>query len=367
MIFKVAALFLPIIAVLGDNTPNLCTSDIEDLLRIAPSTTGVENIPNITVGGETYNGDADHFVIGSTTRSAKKGVLIYLPGTTDRPELSSCLLKDVALKAKYPVVGLSYAYLSSGDSFRNGKCQSLREEFGLSEQINCLDQQHIDAIDGGDYGCTHYKEDGVTEFWNCVDSTNSITARVLKLVEYMDEMEPDKGWNSLVKNGKPRWKKINVMGHSQGSGHAAYLGKTKKMKGVAMISGPQDQCVDCEVGTEFWIDESYKTSSSYTAFGHSAEPLYNIMAENWNRMNNQIMMADVIPEDVGFADKKKYNACFPKALKSNILFAATSTCGGKEHCSTAIDDTVPFIELMDGKKKYLYNTVWEALARTDKC
>lgn len=36
------------------------------------------------------------------------------------------------------------------------------------------------------------------------------------------------------------WSKIVVVGHSQGSGHAAYLGKVHPLRGVIMLAGPQD-------------------------------------------------------------------------------------------------------------------------------
>lgn len=37
------------------------------------------------------------------------------------------------------------------------------------------------------------------------------------------------------------WRKIVVVGHSQGSGHAAYLGKIHPLRGVIMLAGPQDE------------------------------------------------------------------------------------------------------------------------------
>ena len=69
------------------------------------------------------------------------------------------------------------------------------------------------------------------------------------------------------------------MGHSQGAGHAAYLGQTKNIKGAVMVSGPQDECIDCPVDTTFWIDVPY-VSKKYTAFASGVEPLVGVMANN---------------------------------------------------------------------------------------
>ena len=196
-------------------------------------------ITDITVGGQTYSGDAEHFVMIPNQNTVSK-VMIYIPGTTDRPELSSCLLKSVAETLDYPTIGISYAYLSSGDTFRNGKCALLST---VEEQVECLDEQHKDAIYGGDYGATHFKDDG-SAFWVEIDPGNSLNTRLAKLLKYLHTQNPGKGWDSLyTEEDDPDWSKIALMGHSQGAGHVAWLGKTKAILGGIMISGPQDECV----------------------------------------------------------------------------------------------------------------------------
>jgi len=357
MFLKAAAFFLlSSIVVDADNTPNLCSSDILNLQRIAPSATGldIDTIPDITVGSGTYSGDAEHFVMIPNGQKVKK-VMIYLPGTTDRPELSSCLLQSVSQTLDYPTIGLSYAYLNSGDSYRNGKCALL----SLEEQINCLDAQHKDAIDGGDYGATHYKSDG-SAFWGSIAPANSITARLVKLLKHLDEQNSGMGWSSLYTGDEPNWDKIIVLGHSQGAGHAAYLGQTKSLLGAVMISGPQDECVNCPEGTKFWIDDAYKTKNKYTAFASGDEPMYAVQAENWSRMTEAGATEWKDPTDVNFAIGD-VSAC-DSPLFTTVKYGAASTCGGKEHCSTAIDDSVPILEKSDGEKCYLYGVkVWPSL------
>jgi len=357
MFLKAAALFLlSSIVVDADNTPNLCSSDILNLQRIAPSTTGLDinPIPEIKVGSGVYSGDAEHFVMIPNGHVVDQ-VMVYLPGTTDRPELSSCLLQSVSETLDYPTIGLSYAYLSSGDGFRNGKCALL----SLEEQINCLDAQHKDAIDGGDYGATHFKADG-SAFWKPIAPANSITARLVKLLKYLNEQNPGMGWSSLYTGDEPRWEKIIVMGHSQGAGHAAYLGQTKSLLGAVMISGPQDECVNCPEGTTFWIDDAYKTKNKYTAFASGDEPMYAVQAENWSRMTEAGATKWKDPTDVNFAIGD-VSAC-DSPLFTNVKYGAASTCGGKEHCSTAIDDSVPILEKSNGDKCYLYGVkVWPSL------
>jgi len=357
----------------ADNTPNLCTEDITDLIKIKPSQTnpGVV-IPNITVGGFEYNADAEHFIMGTETSRHNKRVLVYIPGTTDRPELSSCLLKSVAASLPYPTIGLSYAFLSSGDSFRNSKCALVGATSGIPAQVDCLTQQHKDAINGGTYGSTHFKDNKT--FWDPVEPHNSITARLGFLFKYLDETIPNGGWDKFYNIDinsdfpTPTWGRLEIMGHSQGAGHAAYLGQTSRIKGAVMVSGPQDECIDCPVDTTFWIDEPY-VSEKYTAFASGVEPLVGVMTNNWNRMTaaNATTWIPNNLQDVQYAiNTGRFDVC-DGPLLTFIKPASTSTCGGKDHCSTAIDDSVPFIEKSNGDKKYLYDiNIWASIARRNK-
>ena len=211
----------------ADNTPNLCTDDIVGLDRIKPSTASGLVPPDITVGGETYNGDADHFVINAGANARRptdykpKRIVVYLPGTTDRPELSSCLLKSVSESVPYTTIGLSYAYLSSGDSYRNGKCKALLDDGGtIDDQVNCLTEQHNDAIYGGNFGATHFKSSSpTTPFWVEVEPENSINARLGYLLKYLDTQNPNQKYSRFYKYTDtdsypvPIWEKIEVMGH----------------------------------------------------------------------------------------------------------------------------------------------------------
>jgi hypothetical protein len=73
-----------------------------------------------------------------------------------------------------------------------------------------------------------------------VDSTNSIVRRFTRLLNWLTENDPQGGWNAWLNGDQPRWEHIVVAGHSQGAGHAAYLGKVYNLAGVIMLSGPQD-------------------------------------------------------------------------------------------------------------------------------
>ena len=74
-----------------------------------------------------------------------------------------------------------------------------------------------------------------------VNILNSINTRTIKLLEYLHTEYPDQNRNQyLTSSNSLQWDKIIVSGHSQGSGHACYLGKRNLVERVVMFSGPND-------------------------------------------------------------------------------------------------------------------------------
>lgn len=99
-----------------------------------------------------------------------------------------------------------------------------------------------------------------------VDRANSILNRIQKLLVYLVKHDPDGGWNEFVANGQPVWSRIVVAGHSQGSGHAAYIGKLYKVDRVLMFSGPQDYLDDLNEPAPWQARPSATPSSRFFAF-----------------------------------------------------------------------------------------------------
>lgn len=88
----------------------------------------------------------------------------------------------------------------------------------------CRDSKQPDAFD-------HFREEIVegkpTSELVEVDRAQSIEGR---LESALTQLQWPRDWSKMV-----------VVGHSQGSGHAAYLGKIHPLRGVIMLAGPQDE------------------------------------------------------------------------------------------------------------------------------
>ena len=105
-----------------------------------------------------------------------------------------------------------------------------------------------------------------------VDPANSILNRLQKLLVYLVNHDPDGGWGEFVDNGQPVWSRIVVAGHSQGSGHAAYLGKMFKVDKVLMFSGPQDYLDDLDKPAPWQAGPSATPPSRFFAFLNVNDP-----------------------------------------------------------------------------------------------
>ncbi|HEY4415049.1 MAG TPA: hypothetical protein VGO57_05090 [Verrucomicrobiae bacterium] len=125
-----------------------------------------------------------------------------------------------------------------------------------------------------------------------VDSANSILNRFQKLLAYLVIHDPKGGWDEFMTNGKPAWDRIIVAGHSQGSGHAAYLGKMFKVDRVLMFSGPQDYLSDLNKPALWQAGESATPASQFYAFLSQNDP-FNVQHQI---ANCQLLMQLAKPE-----------------------------------------------------------------------
>lgn len=105
-----------------------------------------------------------------------------------------------------------------------------------------------------------------------VDRANSILNRIQKLLIYLAKNDPNGGWGEFLAHDAPAWNHIIVAGHSQGSGHAAYIGKIFKVDRVLIFSGPQDYLTDLDKPAPWLSRESATPPSRFFAFLSQTDP-----------------------------------------------------------------------------------------------
>jgi hypothetical protein len=144
----------------------------------------------------------------------------------------------------------------------------------LDYENNVLAASYVHSLDSATFG--HYREAIVTGAPVSekiqVNPDNSILNRFQKLLIYLAKNDPDGGWGEFVHHGQPVWSHIIVAGHSQGSGHAAYLGKLFRVKRVLMFSGPQDYMDDLDRPAAWQARKSATPPSRFFAFLNLKDP-----------------------------------------------------------------------------------------------
>lgn len=90
-----------------------------------------------------------------------------------------------------------------------------------------------------------------------VDRPNAISTRITDILKNLKQADSAR-WSRYFHHNQVQWNKVVVVGHSQGSGHAVYLGKKFRLHGVLMFAGPQDRFSD-ESRTVAWIEKPGRT------------------------------------------------------------------------------------------------------------
>ena len=67
-------------------------------------------------------------------------------------------------------------------------------------------------------------------------------------------------------------------------------------------------------------------------------------------------------------DDYVHNDVCKTPIVSKIAPSATSPCGRKGHCATALDDSAPVLVNTDGDNVYIFAMdIWSTIADVDKC
>ena len=145
-----------------------------------------------------------------------------------------------------------------------------------SEDSSCFDRYRQEIITG----------DPVSDKVE-VDKNNSLLNRFDYLLRYLIKHDPGGKWNEFYAAGQPLWNKIISAGHSQGAGHAGYLGKMFPLSRVLMFSGPQDYLDDLHKPGAWQSNKSATPPSRFFAFLHLKDPfnVHHQVADDMKLMN----------------------------------------------------------------------------------
>ena len=175
-------------------------------------------------------------------------LFVFLVGTGAKAE-ASLTIDNAFAQMGYHAIGLDYE-----DNVLAVSC-------GHSQDRACFDNYREAIVTGAPVS------DKVI-----VDRANSILNRLQKLLLYLVKTDPNGGWDQFVDGDQPAWGRIVIAGHSQGSGHAAYIGKMFKVDKVLMFSGPQDYLDDLDEPAPWQAKPGATAPSRFFAFLNVNDP-----------------------------------------------------------------------------------------------
>jgi hypothetical protein len=205
-----------------------------------------------------------HVVINPDPAVAAKGRLfVMLPGTDAVPRFYRFILRTGAPRG-YHAIGLNYP----NDEAIGTLCAN-------SAVADCAGLARNEVITGAD-----------SSPLVSVNQANSISGRLISLLIYLAATFPNEGWGQYLVNGQPNWSVITVAGHSQGSGHAAYLAKLQNLDRTVMFSGPGDVGIAAGSSAPWLSLPNITPVSRQYGFTHTGDTLvpFSLVTRNWGQI-----------------------------------------------------------------------------------
>lgn len=204
--------------------------------------------------------------------AAKGRLFVMLPGTDAVPRFYRLILRIGAPRG-YHVIGLTYP----NDDAIGTLCAS-------SAEADCAGLARNEIITGSD-----------TSPLVAVNPANSITGRLVSLLSYLSSAYPNEGWGQYLVGGQPNWSIIMVAGHSQGSGHAAYLAKLQSLDRSVMFSGPADTGLAAGSPAPWYSLPNVTPAARQFGFTHVSDTLanYTLVSRNWDQIGLSAFGASV--------------------------------------------------------------------------
>ena len=183
-----------------------------------------------------------------------------------------------------------------------------------------------------------------------VNRPNSIENRLIKVLQYLNNDYPNENWNQFWSGDSTiLWENIIVSGHSQGGGHAGFIGKIKQVERVVMFA--INDWMPLLQRTSAWVSMPGATiPERYFAFTHELD-------EAADFGNQQIFWEDLGMMQFGnvvLTDGLSVPFENSHTLFTQVIPAVDTT---KYHSSPIVDLYTP----KDGNDMPVLQLVWEYL------
>ena len=260
----------------------------------------------------------DHVVYLNESQPTPNRLLIHLSGSYGQPANSQMYLQSAASSGVY-AIGLHYPNNWTVGSMCSGQRSTSR----------CFTNLRQEIITGED-----------TSSLINVDVRNSIINRIQLLLTYLSQNQPDQGWDQFLDGDGPKWDSIVISGHSQGGGHAAFIGQVYQTARVVLLASPDDIYSD---GTP----ASWQTPGTLTPITGPTDRdrIYSFISKNDFSFQNSTTNWGILGLQIG-AGLVKVSATGAsiksgRAFVTQIMPQSGSNSGRSAHGSVATDAQTP--------------------------
>lgn len=159
----------------------------------------------------------------------------------------------------------------------------------------CFDSIRLEAFDG--VNRTHL-------VWIDENPANSLLNRLVKLLNYLTEMNASSGWGQYLDDSRkiPQWHKIAVSGHSLGAGQAGLMAQQFSLARAVFFAGPHDWNAYYDWNFARWVVSSFATAlDRMYGFIHTQDNFYTISNKtprNWGQiglLGEEILVENSLP------------------------------------------------------------------------
>ena len=265
-----------------------------------------------------------HYVAISKSPFRRNKLLLFLSGSYGKPGRQMLIMKE-AIELGYHAINLCYP-----NSWTVAElCQGCQDE-------KCHEKIRLEIIDG-------VKRSNKVE----IGRPNSIENRLVKLLQYLHQQQPEENWRQYLNNNSPRWESIVVAGHSQGGGHAAMIAKEQMVSLVIMLGAPADYSPVLKSLAPWLASPHITPAERYYGFVHLKDPGLTRFKQAWHSLG-MTAYGSVINVD---------RQVIPYNYSHCLVTAARPARPRKYHGSVANDLQTP--KLLDGTPRF--KQVWQYL------
>ncbi len=197
---------------------------------------------------------ARHYTFYNPACSEKNTLLVHMVGTFGDP-YQTIYFPSLAANNGFHVLSLKYP----NDTSAQTAC-------GGSNDIDCHYKFRKEIFEGVDLS---------PEI--AVDSVNSISNRLIRLLQHMDSNYQSQNWGQYFTGDSIHWSQVILSGHSQGGGHAAVMAIDRPVKRVLMFAAPNDFSI------------SFNQTANWTQMPHITE---DSAYYSFNNVNDQVAQYD---------------------------------------------------------------------------